>query len=885
MTNTKSTPSVYVAFGFHINTLHSYRIDSEGERGFGKDLRMIRKILDTLDAANGRGCAVRGVWDMDQLFSVEECLMKHGSDILDRIRARVSAGDEVIHMSYNNGLVSAMTEDELDSAIEYSRSNQRKSGLHDLFGVESRIVRPQEMMTTPGSFDIYQRHGIDTVCLYHSATPFDAMRFFIDPLSAEAAHNPLRFERPDGDRMRVLPTYHTVDLVEHVSLSHWVRELNRKQQRGEITRDVLLFINFDADHESWGGFDVPGPLRSLPNVTGLDGMIASIESLEYVTFTTLSDYLEEHDEVAEITFDQDTADGAWNGYASWAEKYSSHMIFSAVSDDRRRESVFRRLADHLPDTTRAHCESLREEAFTLRLRLLSTTNYGLATPFVAPGREERAVNDVKRLYDIHRRIDDAIASAAGDLKASDASSDGTEVEIRDTCGTLESLLYVTGDLGMIVHLSDDLIDRVHSRSLHLDREGERPRTQRIGSAAGEPTSRILMRSKPEPLGVSEGVSLIDRDGGLVLAFRGQTLLTAESFIPTITYADSTFAGSEVRINRDGSRNVVTIAGNLSIPGQRKAGRFEYNISQVVVGDAPLIFVDGQVTFPESAPDTVIHRDIAGLERAYDARWKAVEPCPVRLARVEYEQNETSGAVVSRRNALGRVASYAVNYHRRNREHWYFDSSNNHVTQPWCALSVNNVGVAVGFDEAVLSSFAGTPIRSLDPADRKQPMGATTPGAIHHGRPRVFDLNPFGAYDGRPWIAQSWGRGLGTRVIEEQGEHLSSGAPTYNGRTLSLSLVLAPFADAVPRPGVQEALMLACRPAVMVSMNRNAEVQQAHARSTGRSAALAGIEHLTDAQSVPPGVGRRQTRRVPVSAGTLVRLIWQSIRRPRLRFPG
>ena len=36
---------VYVAFGFHGNLYHSYRVDTNDEAGFGKDIRVMRKII------------------------------------------------------------------------------------------------------------------------------------------------------------------------------------------------------------------------------------------------------------------------------------------------------------------------------------------------------------------------------------------------------------------------------------------------------------------------------------------------------------------------------------------------------------------------------------------------------------------------------------------------------------------------------------------------------------------------------------------------------------------------------------------------------------------------------------------------------------------------
>jgi hypothetical protein len=107
-----SNHNVYVSLGFHVNMYHSYRIDTNDEAGFGKDIRVIRKIIEVLDEKNKKGIPVKGVWDFENLFTLEEILPEYAPDIIANIKRRVKEhGDEIILMSYNNGLVSAMTQE------------------------------------------------------------------------------------------------------------------------------------------------------------------------------------------------------------------------------------------------------------------------------------------------------------------------------------------------------------------------------------------------------------------------------------------------------------------------------------------------------------------------------------------------------------------------------------------------------------------------------------------------------------------------------------------------------------------------------------------------------------------------------------------------------
>ncbi len=260
------------------------------------DIRIMRRIIEVLDENNKMGVDVRAVWDVENLFSLENVLPRYAPDIIDNIRRRVKEGrDEVIVMSYNNALASALTESEFDDSITRAVSNLRRSGVKDVFGTWSSIVRPQEMMTTAGNFYLYRKHGIDAISLYYSAITFDSLRVFLRPLSPREAFNPLQYRDPvTGESIRVMPTYNVGDLIENVSLQRWAREIHREQVRGNIDSDVLIFVNFDADDSYWYGYTLPSYLSWLPNTGGLRQLIAGIRDLEYVRFTTLSEYLKTH---------------------------------------------------------------------------------------------------------------------------------------------------------------------------------------------------------------------------------------------------------------------------------------------------------------------------------------------------------------------------------------------------------------------------------------------------------------------------------------------------------------------------------------------------------------------------------------------------------------
>ena len=116
---------------------------------------------------------VKATWDTENFFSLEKILPQYAPDIIAAMQRRVKEnGDENIIMGYNNGALSAMTDEELTASIQLARTNEAGSGLADIFGKCEDIVRPQEVMFTPSQVHIYKKLGIKALCLYYSCVPF-----------------------------------------------------------------------------------------------------------------------------------------------------------------------------------------------------------------------------------------------------------------------------------------------------------------------------------------------------------------------------------------------------------------------------------------------------------------------------------------------------------------------------------------------------------------------------------------------------------------------------------------------------------------------------------------------------------------------------------------
>lgn len=832
-----SPHQVHLAFGFHVNLYHSFRQDSNDENGFGQDIRIIRHIIRTLDHYNRQGIPVKGVWDFDNLFSLEEILPTHAPDIIADIKRRVHQnGDEVILMSYNNGLASAMTNAELTAAMSRAITNPNGSGIADIFGKIPRIVRPQEMMTTPGNFRVYNELGIDHVALYYSATPFDAFRMFVRELSPAEAYNPLLYRnRQTGEKTTIIPSYHIGDLVEHVNLKHWVKKLNRMQKEGTINRDMLLFINFDADAEFWYGGDLPWYLDWLPYAGGLSQLVEMVADLDFVSFSTLGEYIAGHPPVGTVQFSQDTADGSFHGYHSWSEKAYTADLWTPIVENRRIANLSERLAElpgksALPDDL----NNLIADGFEIRLRALSTTHFGLATPFLSPQRE-KVVNELARALTRNTR----------------------QIEKRfngEVLRYLENSSPPAGMMGLGKPINRFLVidpvgnQGLRQRTITLARRVSHPERLTVSDHCGQSVPVIPYELRSEtgppktalkfPKTLNDGVYFIylrpsapdrPRDiGGSVLASRyllknetmavyfndtgsieevrvdGVRVLGSGSLMPFLRYNGEKITPGQLKVtvladdNRDGA--TVRLRGAWRGPAgvTRRHGWIDYRYR--VVPGAPYLYIEGVLQYPETDRQDLTSQDKPLLSRRIDRSWQAAGPIELRFAP---QASLRQPVTVQKRNFLGYETSYALDYFQHDHRNLTLDSVNNHVTAEYVSVFAGGWGMAMAMDTRVRASFAFCPLRIKHHPD-------------HHAL--SVSANPFGTYDGKQFYPPTRGNRLGYETTLLTGPQFHSTGPTFNGHRSRFAIMVAFFKNAQIPEEVKADLIGYARPAAVLTTN-------------------------------------------------------------------
>lgn len=744
---------IHVAYGFHVNCYHSYRGDTNDSFGFGSDIRIINKILDILTDFNERGIPVKGTWDSENFFSLEKILPQYAPEIIEKMKKRVKEyGDENIIMGYNNGALSAMTEDEFCASVEMSVTNEAHSGLRDIFGECEKIVRPQEVMFTPSQVSLYNKLGVKALCLYYSCVPFDAFRTIVPPLSDEYAFNPLKYTYKN-ESMTIIPTYSNSDVCDAGTLRAWVKELRQKQEKGLINHDLLIFINMDADSMFWESMDL-GPLTGkIANTDGIKGLVEEIADLPYVVYDTVGGYLKDHEPLYEIDFTHDTADGNFTGYASWSEKPFNRKIWTSLERARAMSKL----------TAKKDCDS---PSFFDRVILLSTTHFGLATPVLNIQREKTALALAEKVI--------------AEEKAALPQSDG--FTIYNTNGTTLQCLQ----LQLKEKLTD--ITKLNVKGKFLD-------DFTAVSMNKDGTSVYLMLSfnklkdkydititydaqkdKPHYNGIlsSGELSFSFSPKGKIawVQYKDKKLGTDEFLQSFITYGGKKYSFNNVLaapLSVAGTGEGVRIMGSIHLPHEEEAGSFTYDFFTSVTKDT--VFVVTNVNYPYTPELVSISTENSSLGRYTDMKWHEAVPFQITPT--------LKGDIsVIKRNFMDDVSSFRTQtFPECDKKNQYVASFNHQLSAGLVGLSDDSAGLIIANARQVLGSMAHCPMR-LE-------------------KDKTVRMNPFGTYYGeqRHHFGRAHDEILGTyTLVAAQGKPL---APSYNGSSETAVLGLYAFDGGTP----------------------------------------------------------------------------------------
>lgn len=735
---------IHVAYGFHVNCYHSYRGDTNDNLGFGSDIRIIRKILDTLTVLNEEGIPVKGTWDCENFFSLEKILPEYAPDIIEKMKERVDKyGDEQIIMGYSNGALSAMNEEEFVESIEKAVTNEQKSGLQDIFGKYEKIVRPQEVMFTPSQVSLYNKCGVKALCLYYSCVPFDAFRTIIPKLPDELAFNPLTYTYK-GESMVIVPTYNNSDACDAGCLRAWVKELHSKQLSGEINHDLLIFINMDADAIFWESLNIPVIGNKIANTDGINGLVREVADLDYVVFDTVGGYLENHEPLGNIDFTHDTADGNFTGYASWSEKPYNRKIWTAIERSRAMAKVNAKSDFDSP-------------SFRDRVLLLSTTHFGLATPVLNIQREKKADELAQSIisseYNALKKTDKIIIHNINNstLQCVQAKLTRPLYDISRLKIEGEGLL----DWGAVS------MDRKNDSVFLILKFEEVKKKYEIKASIGE-----IKETKKLDIIKSGSLEIrFDENGRIGNVFCKGKQIGENDFLQSFI----TYDGVKYEFSNDityplscaGSAQGVCLSGQMHLPYESRGGCYDYDLFTVPFCDA--IFVHADIYYPRTAELNSISTENSSLGRYSDMKWQ-------EAAMLQFTPRFEGDISVVKRNFMGDVSSFRTqSFPESDPKNKKLASFNHQLTAGIVGLGDENTTLVIANSRQVLSSMAHCPMR-LD-------------------EDKTVHMNMFGTYYGkqRHHFSRAKGEILDTyTLVTPQGKSI---APSYNGNSENIMLAL------------------------------------------------------------------------------------------------
>ncbi|MBE6747212.1 MAG: glycosyl hydrolase family 57 [Ruminococcaceae bacterium] len=739
---------IHVAYGFHVNCYHSYRGDTNDNLGFGSDIRIIRKILDILTDFNEKGIPVKGTWDTENFFSLQKILPEYAPDIIEKMKERVDKyGDENIIMGYNNGALSAMTEDEFCESINLALTNESGSGLMDIFGKCEKIVRPQEVMFTPSQVSLYNKLGIKALCLYYSCVPFDAFRTIIPRLPDELAFNPLTYTYK-GESMTVIPTYSNSDVCDAGCLRAWVKELRKKQESSEINSDLFIFINMDADGAFWETINLGPVTGKVANTDGIHGLVEEIADLPYIVFDTPGGYLKNHKALGEIDFTHDTADGNFTGYASWSEKPFNRKIWTRLEKARAMAKVTSK-------------RDMLSPSFRNRVLLLSTTHFGLATPVLNIQREKTALDLSSAV------IKDETAAMPKSEKltvynTADSLIQTVQLEINKNVSDLSQMTVKAKNLESFtsVPTADDL-----SSVFLMMKFGRKAKKYEIEIGFdGEkkaPEFRNLLETDRLSMMFTNGgnLSFVQSDGRII---------GHDEFLQSfITYygKDYKFTKTDVSpLSVGGEGRGIRIKGEIHLPKEIKGGSFTYDFFTTAFSDA--IYVRTTVNYPYTAETTSISTENSALGRFSDMKWSQAVPFQITP--------ELDGDIsVIKRNFMDDISSFRTqSFPECDEKNTSLASFNHQLTSGLVGLYDERGGIIIANARQVLGSMAHCPMRLEEN--------------------KTVRMNPFGTYYGkqRHHFGRAKDQILGVyTLVTPQGKSI---APSYNGSCETAVLGIYPL---------------------------------------------------------------------------------------------
>lgn len=845
---------IYFVLSPHINYYHSYRGDSKGVAGFGKDIEIMEEILDNLDKIEDEGFSfgpMKISWDYADTFWSFQLQKEFQEDILDRVVERCKQKkDEVIIGSWGNVGQPMLDTEEFIQDHAWHLENDMEIGLNQLFpGRVAPYARTQEIMFTQGMIELYNKIGVEGICMYYSTYAFDTLRPILYPrLNANQRYGLVKFNSSISNSSTLLiPTYGFGDVVDYFSIKRWFKLIRKMQEKGEIDGHALVHINFDMDAHYWTGVKLPRILRWIPKTGGLREFAKAVDKLEYVEFANLIDTIPKLPIHGECTCYPDVADGLWNGFYSWAQKYDNTRFWTYDQKARWLKCVSDTLVSHnfakekgsAIDKLIRDKSDLTDSYIKNKCLFASTTNFGLSTPRLHPQRIKTAISYAYKAHDASRKACE-IAIGETDQKLNQMELNGQLAlhifPIVNRGLSEDEKLTIDSDILIKFKLPEELnselsknqnlisIDQNIPYGIYTDNNSESlpmlecviPKSKFINNNQWSSLNLNLNSEsnfkKDNDLhasnhSLSNSVININFDEkGRINSFKfndeeyGQQnfLETAVSFGNKRNPKRYASSKNEVKVLRDGSDG---FSASVEINSQFEILKGFPVISRkklTLYSQQPYLIIENEVELCDIQGEDFFVNDTSSVYTTYDERWREVMFCEIKPKLIGKEHSLR----IWKKNYFGKVSHFDLDMEKVDSHNADIDCLVANVSDGWMALTDCKKGLLIGYNSLKAANFAFTPLKI-------KKKGFSGKGG------QEVRINPFGNYHGE--LLKYWTEGCGHAAIlgEKFSNHNQSAAPSYSGKKLKFDLIISPYLGDRPPAGIISLADHYCLPPLVI----------------------------------------------------------------------
>lgn len=757
---------IYVAFRFQVEM----PVPFEGDAKIDKSKRVLEHILKSLNVMNAKGVDVKGTWCIEKEITYNQVLPNHCEDLLNKINMRLSLGDELEFTSSGNVMMTVLNNKECKSFLKSSVKKEDKSP-NDPFNTIAPIMRPSNNLMSPSLIPFFKSVGISAISLYYSNSSYTSFTNLISHLSPEKRYNPIDyFNSSTDEKITLLPSVNAVDILSNFGIKNYVKKMRKMQKSLEKQTDMLLIVDVPFDDEFWYGFFASkkqdDKSKTKMSYSGLYKMLSQLEEIEFVKFTTPYEYLKTHSTKGEVKSSFDIADGSFEGYCSLAEKWENTHLFKDVEKARYNAYV----AEALAKTKNIDVEKECDENIKLRLKALNSSFYGKSCPKLDLNCLEAGENAVE--------------------KALTASCELLD-KVRENRRENKLRLYVDNPYQYLNEGANGVIfvenDSDSARKYVLNGKVLRSFTYPyknvdgilLGNARGMIEMDIMTCDAPNVI-KSENKRIENQQLKLILMPSGAVKLIYKNdefikraFKPVIVYNGKQIVGNviDTQVYNLGDTQVLKVIGEIKI--KKQTAFYEYSFA--IMSGVPAVYFDGLISYPntQERKNTIFSK---GELINFDEKFEEVLPFEISLSMKATDEKPFK---IIRQNFFGEqfstsIADLTVGKNR------HIDSLNNHITAGYVAVSNGERGIMLTECVDKDFNFAFCPMR----------VG-------HSLGDYNLKLNPFGTYHGKQRKNNLTKSYFSNSIARKFYNHFNSYAPSYNGKTTEVSMMIAPFYGEAP----------------------------------------------------------------------------------------